>query len=386
MNPKLDTVLKRWEAARVVDAATAERIRAYEVEQGKSAGMRWPVILAISMGGLLLCAGVLLFVEAHWDVLSPAERFSLVLLLVAAFHAGGAVTAERLAVLSSVLHTTGTAALGAGIFLAGQIFNLEEHWPGGFLLWALGAWLGWLVLRDWPQLLLAAILTPVWLAGEWDVRAGMYMGNERVASQSLLLLAITYFTVRPADQSSAIRRALMWLGGLALIPATFVAAERWWGGHYEARGSAAVLVVGWVVGFGLPLALAYWLRGRGAWMNLVAAFWVVVLGTMGTTSETDAARNLFLYFWREAGVYLWCGLGSIAMVAWGLKEFRRERINMGVAGVALTVVVYYFANVLDKLGRSISLIGFGALFLVGGWVLERTRRRLMARLNAARQA
>jgi len=68
------------------------------------------------------------------------------------------------------------------------------------------------------------------------------------------------------------------------------------------------------------------------------------------------------------------------MVGWGLLERRRERINLGVAGFALTVIIFYFSDVMDKLGRSTSLIGLGVLFLFGGWVLERTRRQLVARV------
>jgi len=36
---------------------------------------------------------------------------------------------------------------------------------------------------------------------------------------------------------------------------------------------------------------------------------------------------------------------------------------------------------MDKMGRSLSLITLGLLFLVGGYALERTRRRLLARLE-----
>ena len=36
-----------------------------------------------------------------------------------------------------------------------------------------------------------------------------------------------------------------------------------------------------------------------------------------------------------------------------------------------------------KLGRSASLIGFGILFLAGGWYLEKVRRKLVARTRPA---
>jgi len=41
-------------------------------------------------------------------------------------------------------------------------------------------------------------------------------------------------------------------------------------------------------------------------------------------------------------------------------------------------VIFYFSNVMDKLGRAASLIGLGVLFLLGGWALERMRRKLVA--------
>ena len=61
------------------------------------------------------------------------------------------------AILAMVLHTVGTVCLGAGIFLAFQIFHLEEHWPTGVLLWAIGAWGGLGNLSDWPQAACAGV-------------------------------------------------------------------------------------------------------------------------------------------------------------------------------------------------------------------------------------
>src|SRR2546430_8307997 len=78
MANSLDKQLERWVSAGVVDATTAARIRTLEQSQGSGERLRWPVLLAVALGGLLLCAGVLLFVAAHWDELSPAWRFTLV--------------------------------------------------------------------------------------------------------------------------------------------------------------------------------------------------------------------------------------------------------------------------------------------------------------------
>ena len=121
--------LDRWIENGLIDAVTAAGIRAFEDKRVAAQGLSWPVLLAVAFGGLLLGAGVLLFVAAHWDTLSPAARFALVLLLVAIFHVAGACTAQRFAMLATTLHAVGTICLGAGIFLAGQIFHVQEHWP-----------------------------------------------------------------------------------------------------------------------------------------------------------------------------------------------------------------------------------------------------------------
>src|SRR5689334_1127692 len=127
--------LERWSSAGLVDAATAARIRQFEASREEPKHLRWPILIAIAFGAIMLAAGVLLFVSAHWDELSPARRFSLVLTMVAIFHFAGAIFSDRFSALSIALHGVGTAALGAGIFLAAQIFNLQEHWPGGIMLW-----------------------------------------------------------------------------------------------------------------------------------------------------------------------------------------------------------------------------------------------------------
>jgi len=96
--------IDRWVKNGVIDSAAEARIRAFEGKQEAAQGFRWPVLIAVAFGGLLLAAGALLFVAAHWDALSPGARFGIVLFLVAAFHVAGAVTAERFSALATALH------------------------------------------------------------------------------------------------------------------------------------------------------------------------------------------------------------------------------------------------------------------------------------------
>ena len=236
-----------------------------------------------------------------------------------------------------------------------------------------------LLLHDWPQAALAALLTPMWLGGEWLVTTGRWVWTDKILAEGILLLAITYLTALLPNRETPVRKTLAWIGALALIPSVlFVIVS---GTHSDGRlfsSSGISRELGWTVALLLPLALAWVLRRSAAWMNLIAALWVVALGSTSLPSQPN--ESLLRFIWRELGPYALCALGSIGLIAWGLKEARKERINLGVAGFALTVLFFYFSNVMDKLGRSASLIGLGLLFLLGGWLLERTRRRLVARL------
>jgi uncharacterized membrane protein len=374
-----ESALERWRDAELIDAATDARIRAFEssrvpeVPPQRSMGLRWPAIVALAFGGLMLGAGVLLFVAAHWDNLSPGERFAMVVSMVAIFHGAGAYAASRSnQSFETVMHGLGTASLGAAIFLTGQIFNLESHWPLGVLLWAAGAWFAWALRRDWVQLGLAALLTPFWLCGEWvELIPTQSEGRHyyRVLLEGLLLLAICYLAARTRDRSDASRRVLVWIGAIGILPLTLllaVAHEIWSIPRYYDLDRRAAF--GYTVAFALPLALSLWLRGREMWPNVIAAVWVFLLGLIATT--------------HNAGVYAWCGVGAAGLVAWGIRDARSERINIGMIGFAITLLFFYFSEVMDKLGRSASLIGLGVLFLAGGWGLERMRRRFVARVRS----
>ncbi|MBI3210288.1 MAG: DUF2157 domain-containing protein [Candidatus Solibacter usitatus] len=345
--------LKRWQDAALIDTELASRIREFENRQTDSGRLRWPAVLALSLGGLLIGAGVILFVSSHWDEISPLSRMVLLLATLLGFHGAAIVLKPKMPILSTVMHFLGTVSLGGGIQLAGQTFNVQEHWPTGILLWAIGAWVGLLLLRDWPQAGLAALLTPAWMVSEWRIPA------------TLLLLALCYASARSSTQDAAWRRVLTWMGMLAVFPVAFWLVFESSSNSLKGRWLADLIALA-------PAAIFFFWLKRNQIPNVAAAVaWVLLLRLLADDKQM-------------LGAIAWCGLGSAGMIAWGVLEERVERVNLGVAAFAVTVVSFYVSQLMDQLGRSLSLIGLGVLFLLGGWQLEVLRRRLVGRITEVR--
>ncbi len=372
MQIDLESSLDRWTQAALLDSTQAAQIREFEAARVPGRGSRLPVLIGIALGGIMLAAGVLLFVAAHWADLSPFQRMAILVVAVGGLHMAGAFCADRFHAMAVALHGVGTAALGGAIFLAGQTFNMQEHWPAAFLLWAIGALAGRWLVRSWPQLAFSAVLVPLWLVGEWTEAVTKEIQSLPVVSVFATLLAICYLSIRTPQIESRdpyTVRTLAWIGGIGVIPFTLILVLGNWRASTQPSSLGTVGIIGWIGAFALPLGFAAVYRKSQAWMNAVAALWV-------------AAVYALTFEHSHVWIFACYAVGSAGMIAWGIHEFRAERVNLGMAGFALTVLFFYFSSVMDKLGRSTSLIGLGVLFLVGAWYWEKLRRKLVARVTA----
>lgn len=358
MQIELESSLNRWIQEAILSPEQAARIREFEAARAPRRGNRAAVLIGLALGGIMLAAGVLLFVAAHWMDLSPTQRMALLVFAVGGLHAAGALCADRFPAMAVTLHAVGTAALGGAIFLGGQIFNMQEHWPTGILLWAVGAVAALWLVGGWPQIAFVALLVPFWLIGEWMEAVPRSLETLPVTTAFCATLAICYLSV-----ASRAGRIFAWIGGIAVIPSVLALASM------RSYISGTTSDVGWAAALLLPVSFAAVYRGARAWMNAVAAGWVGILS--GLAFQHDS-------IW----VYAWCALGSAGMIAWGIYEYRAERVNLGMAGFALTILFFYFSSVMDKLGRSTSLIVLGVVFLAGAWYWEKLRRKLVALVNA----
>ncbi len=378
----LSDQLRRWLQAGLIDADLAEAIERWEESQpnqSKHSSVRlWavPIRLSILLGSLLLAAGLLLFVSAHWDLIPALWRVSLILFIVIALHAGGAWFAERFQLMSIGLHAVGTVAFGAGVFLCAQIFHLDVLWSmhWGLLLWSFGAAVGWMLLRQWPQLALLSLLLPGWISSMILVAVNQFSSSDAndwaavPIAAGALLTALTYFTAPHRAPLTPARSVLMWMGGLALVPSAVAWAVVATGLDLPALGQPLLLsLLVWVVVLGSPVALGWWLRPQRFWPLAVAAIWMI----LDLVIQVQGFSVLS---------FLWWGFGSVGLMVWGSAEARPERVNLGTALLATTLLGFYFTEVINRFDRSLTLLGLGLFFLIGGWGLNRLRQALLPKL------
>jgi len=375
----LEQDLARWQDAGVIDTATADRIRAFEAEQARPARHRWQVLIALILGGILLGAGVLLFVAAHWDQVSPFERLALVVGMLALLHLGAIAAAPRFEGMATALHAVGTVGAGAAIAMVGQIFNMQEHWPAAVLLWALCAAAGWFWLRDQFQQVCVMLLAPAWLISEWTYRASVYRGSEVYCLRMVAVIAAVYLTAFVHSRRPAVWGILFGVSAVVLIATTSMLGEGW-GQYAWAAENHPALPIGLRIAAVAIMVLticagALWER-RSVLPVLAVAAMSFALPWLQTKIEVGFTR-----FGPSLLAYALVAAVAVVVAWWGVRERSQALVNYGIAAFGIVVVWFYSSSLMDKLDRSLGLIGLGVLFLAGGWLLERMRRRLLAQMQ-----
>lgn len=415
----IELLLRRWQTAGVVDADTAARIRAHEAQLagvggggpeslaerrasdatsqkrdggrpdlvGVPAGLKWQGMTALILGAILLACGVVLFVSAHWAEMGPGARLALVMAMVAVFHIGGAIAREKYRGLSTALHAVGTVATGAAIALVGQIFNIEEHWPAAVLLWAVAALFGWMLLRDQAQQILALLLVPAWIFCEIGYRADGYIGDSVYMGRLCLVWAILYITFFLGSRRTAVRGVLFGVSLVAAVTGIAMMLSNWqsWSAQ-QSLVPFSTRVWAWMAIAALPLLVAAF-HGHKGLIPIAAAigFSIALPWCYDTTVDNYFNRGVnttFVHTEPSVLAYLLVAAFAVFFCWWGVRQVSRALVNLGIVGFAATTAWFYFSDVMSKLNRSLGLIGLGALFLAGGWTLEKMRRRLLGQIEA----
>jgi len=368
--------ISRWSSAGLVTPEQAERLlgRYPEPPDGGS----WGRLLFAGAGAVVIGLGVILLFAYNWEALPKGAKLAVVFLALGGAHAGGlarrARTGETGAAVETA-HLLGTMLFGAGIWLVAQIYHIEEHYPTGFLVWALGALaLAW-ALDSVPQGLLAAGLLGGWSTTEaFGFRAPEFWAVPLV----LAGLGPLAWRRRSVVLATAVLAMGQWLlvvnlvalgaGALALATSLGLGAGLVACGHWAARADSGVV----------PLARV--LR-RFGW----AAFFVCAV-ILGSASATRAVlRDGFGGIARQPLVvwtHVWLPLAGAA-AAWGVLAFRQWRrlapalppLEWTVpAGLGVVCMAGLLSPVTAQDALAVALVfNLMAVAVAGGWMWHGSR-------------
>jgi len=312
----LSTESERWVRERIVTEEQAARIRA--LYPAAKAAAPWGLIVFCGLGATIVGLGVILLLAYNWDAIPKLAKLGLILGATAGAHGTGLWLRGRggwRAGLGEVFFLLGSMLFGAGIWLVAQVYNIDEHYPNGFLFWGLGALaLAW-ALDSVPQGILAAVALTIWGLSEC-------MGFDRELGWALVLLVAG---VAPLvwRRRSALLGTVVLVGAYALL----LANAGNWGGGGAAFAAALALSVGLIAAVRLRPADEEFTRLE----NVIRFFgWTGFLVCTYLLSFDRIADDLLR--WRD-GVgssqaqliaYRWAPLG-VAVVLWGRLLMRAER-------------------------------------------------------------
>jgi uncharacterized membrane protein len=279
------------------------------------------------------------------------------------------------------MHGVGTLSAGAAIALVGQIFNMQEHWPSAVMLWAVCAAFGWALLRDQFQQTLTLLLAPAWIMSEWMDRANDYGGMTTYMARMLAVVGAVYLTGFLHSRRRAVF-GILFAAGALLLPGAVIVLSGGWSTAGYGRQQADFLPMSyrlWAIGLAFVAIGAGWFLDRKSWAPVVAVAAMAWALPWAQTNFVDkTAGRSWSHSEPNTLAYALVASTAVFFVWWGIRNLAKPLVNYGMVGFALTVMWFYFASVMDKLDRSLGLIGLGILFLVGGWALEYTRRRIVA--------
>ena len=368
--------IARWHEAGLIDAATRDRLLAYEAANARPLWL-WAVS---GIGALAIGLGLVSVIAANWEAIPGQLRLGVHLALIAGALAALGLRGERLAArspwgLEALVFVI--AALGLTFFgHIGQVYQTSSPLWQPLALWlALFAPLLLLTGRGWPTalVLIGGALWCVWdyagtrlgYGGVREPEMGLLLWIALVTSLPVLFAPLAAWmrarSARPDFWRRLEQLALSYAVGGASLACAMASAG---GFDSEARlfGMAAMALrggVGVLAGLGVMLARPG-LSGRMAGVIILGAGTVLPLAH-ALDDLTVPAAALFMA--------LWAGVAAAALAAhW------RGVFQLAVGVIALRLIVLSFELAGDLLASGFGLILSGFLILGVAWAAVRVSK------------
>jgi uncharacterized membrane protein len=162
----LKSELRLWQADGLITPEQAARLGArYRLDALGEPGGLWRYLISAA-GAILIGLGVILLIAYNWGALGKAAKLTIVFGGLVLVHGAAILSMRKQHLLGESLFALGSMLMGAAIFLVGQVYHLDSHYPQAFLLWSLGVVaLAW-AMPSRVQAWMALILVLAWHLSE----------------------------------------------------------------------------------------------------------------------------------------------------------------------------------------------------------------------------
>ena len=386
--PTAQQALELWQQAGLLPAEQAAELRSYLAGHPQGSGSSRFVSIISVIGAVLAGLGLVLFVAGHWDAIGPVPRVAI---LVGAYLGVAAVaffaSARGYSGAAAALWLVASLAVGANIFLLGQIFNFSlTFWQGPFLWLIAVLVMGWATRSAWQAWLAIplALLALGWFGGGqgWftdDQFEALFSASglrPLFAVIGLILVCIGLLVRRSGNWRFAARTWIGWgvlLGAIPLVSASFDQEVFLWVFAMEPQPKHWV-----VIGASGLLLIAALVLGefRAQYTGMAITFVAIViylLLLLGATGYTGLVELLPVFLIYVLVVFL-----MALLVVWsGIASHDSMLVNIGVGSVSVFILGQYFAWSLQLLDRALAFTVGGVLLIAIAWWAEHQRRRLL---------
>ncbi|MCF8069894.1 MAG: DUF2157 domain-containing protein [Desulfobacterales bacterium] len=388
------------------------------------------------LGVLLFGSGVITWFAANWQEISKLTK--LILLFGSLWGtyctAGYLIAADRYRNIGQTILLLGVILFGANIMLIAQIYHIDSHYPNGIMLWALGGLLTAFVMRSQPAMVAAIILCTIWTGMEnfdfgqkihwWFLLfllpgfCLVFQNRWRFAAHAAMI-GLLFWCLAIFEPVEHIWPKVSVLYLVQFYFLFYLGAGILCNLLYDDKHKATISVVrnysifGAIAGFYLLTFPRFQsgVRWDGDPQRITASLpWVIITISMMTIvvglsvwqwqrlSKTEDTRhilwgyivicavniilmlNLFVSGLYGGLIAISLNLLFFACLVWmiiaGIKRYDRYLINIAFIFFALGLISRYFDTFWSLLNRSLFFMVGGLILVVGGFFLERQRRKI----------
>lgn len=408
---QLEQLLLAAKAQGLVDSGLADKLTALAAERERERG--W-----LSLGGVLgrlgaavTVLGVMLLIAANWQHIGDGVKIVGFLLLLGSAHGVGLWiqwTNRPYPRFAEALQFLGAGLFVGGLALVGQIYHLPAHPARATLVWLLAIAPLAVLLRSPSISGLAIFAAWLWLHFEGaDARSPLQMRG----FTSYLMLSVGMGLALLGAQSALgrnerrIRLVMRSAAQLMLFYGVYMLGffRRFSPDRVEAASTGAIALplgvlalgaAGIVLGWTRLAPEVPWLRARLTPLLVVLVTTCVAALLIDRGVIPHGPRVSVFEFGSEARFTVGTAIVSAAawvvwflfalwLVVYGALSRQRDFVNTGVLAFGLGIVTR-FIDLIGGLADTGTLFVLGGIVLLGtAWAMERWRRTVVARIEAA---